>query len=114
MPIKREKTLFNPVRQCCVCACTARINAKPQDGVPTIVAITPVIYRKSRIKNAPKVQVCDTCLVRAIAERHPSPQSLRLWQSLMQSFSMRYSSMLEADVLDQVYCPTLDGGPSLV
>jgi hypothetical protein len=66
----KQQSLFRPERFCIVCHCKASNGAKKRTpGEPTIIAITPVMYRrgtgKGKLRNAARVTVCEECMSKA-------------------------------------------------
>jgi hypothetical protein len=99
-------TLFKSKRTCCVCGSAATGNLRRRiEGEPNIVAITPVIYLrgtgKGQLRNAPRVQVCEPCLVRALAGARfgMGSQAAKIWSELRESLSYRYSAMKDDDAM---------------
>lgn len=100
-----DKRLYIPMRECVGCGRTAVNGAKlagPDE--PVIVAITPVFYlRRSsgrKIKNAPKVQVCEECLVKATTQGRlhwPGSTSEKVWNAFRQSFQTCYSKLTKQE-----------------
>jgi hypothetical protein len=102
-----ELSLFKPTRVCCVCnrECSKWAKKRPVDE-PVILAISQYITRrgngKSQLKNAPAVQICEACFVRALTGfgaivRAVAGSDLKFWNALAGSLSSRYSSMLKED-----------------
>jgi hypothetical protein len=90
---------------CCVCGCEARDRMRYRPlGDPNILAITPILYRRGQnkgdLKNAPRIQVCEPCLVKALTEGRliwTSKEIQNLWHALRESILVRYSSMVSED-----------------
>ena len=106
-------SLFKQKRTCCVCEAQATFGArKPIQGEPNIISISPVIYMrgtgKGQLRNAPKVQICATCLTKALAGGTfgIGVQDKKLWLALGQSLSSGYSALLDADQM-QMDDPTV-------
>jgi hypothetical protein len=99
--------LLKDRRACCACGVTASCGKRiPVPGEPNIVAISLVIYRrgvgKGQLSAAPRVQICQDCLVKALAGSlfGAGREGSRLWGALRESISFRYSSMVEADEME--------------
>lgn len=99
-----KERLFSLKRVCCVCGGEATANRRERDPEePNIIAITPVVYRrgagKGRLQNAPRVQVCEDCLVKALTGGRLSwlgdKSAAKLWESLRESLLNRYSAAIE-------------------
>ena len=98
---------YKSKRVCCVCGCEAVGNLRaPDPNQPNIVAITPIIYLrgtgKGQLRNAQAVQVCVTCLVKALTGERVrwsigEKAGTKLWAALRDSILSRYSGMSEAD-----------------
>ncbi len=98
-----QPALIEPRRVCCSCGADARIRhgfMQRAEGEPAIVTVTPLVYvsggaDKARIKNAPKVQICETCLVLAVGgtASRPSKQAIDLWHAFRNSLALRYSEL---------------------
>lgn len=105
--------LFKPKRVCCVCQAEASYGSKkPVAGEPVIVAISPVVYRrgasKGQLRNAPRVQVCEACLTKALTTGRLgwlSGDGGKLWNALRSSLLDCYGIMVENDNLSQVNRP---------
>ena len=97
-------SLFEMKRVCCCCGAeSSHGRRKPLPGDARIVSISGVIYRrglgKGTIRNAPRVQICETCLVQSLV---PSKWGMgstgsKLWAAMRGSLSESYSAMLEGD-----------------
>jgi hypothetical protein len=99
-------TLFKPKRTCCVCGSEATGNLRGRiEGEPNVIAITPVIYLrgngKGQLRNAPRVQVCEPCLIRALVGGRfgIGNQAAKIWAALRESLSYRYGAMKEDDAM---------------
>lgn len=96
-------TLYILKRTCCVCDAEATGNTrKPIPGEPNIISISFVIYRRGRGKgetrNAQRVQICESCLVKALHYgQSMDGATLLLWEAIQESLMNRYSDMCEAD-----------------
>lgn len=89
-------TLWKPIRECCVCECTATANKKqPVPGEPRIVAISITIYRrgsgKGELRPAPAIEVCEKRLIKALAGSlfGPGREGSKIWHALRQSIAYR-------------------------
>lgn len=101
----KDASLFPKKRVCCVCASEATPGRKRIAGEPNVLAITPVMYRrgtgKGQLRNAPKIVICESCLVRAlVSSRLGLPkEAQKMWNAFRESISFRYGSMAEEDAL---------------
>jgi hypothetical protein len=98
--------LYQLKRVCCVCGGEATNNLRtPDPKEPNIIAITPVVYRrgngKGQLKNAPRIQVCENCLAKALTSDRLSwlgdKSATRLWNAIRESLLNRYSASVEAE-----------------
>lgn len=98
--------LYQIKKVCCVCGGEATANLRSPDPTePNIIAITPVMYRrghgKGQLKNAPRVQVCEACLTKALTSDRLSwlgdKSATRLWNAIRESILNSYSSTLEGE-----------------
>lgn len=104
----KDASQFPSKRVCCICRCEATGGRKKRvPGEPNILAITPVIYRrgsgKGQLRNAPKIVICETCMVYAVTSsgwKLPK-ESKSLWEAIRESISYRYSAMAEGDSLQE-------------
>lgn len=94
------------------CCCGAKVLAKrgvrtnqPGSIEPSILAITPILYRrgagKGVLRSCPRIQVCEGCFQRFItltdSRSMQTTIALRLIFALRESVSGRYSNLLEED-----------------
>jgi hypothetical protein len=103
----KQPALIEERRVCVCCGVGARVRhgfMTPVEGEPAIVSITPIVYvsgtstGKSQTRNAPKIQVCDRCLVLAVGgtSSKPSKEGLSLFAAFRNSLAHRYSVMTGA------------------
>lgn len=96
------------MRVCCVCDCEAASGRKKlARGEPRIIAISAVIYRrgtgKGQLRNAPRVQVCDTCLEKALTNGRltwigGNEAAKRLWAAMSSSILSTYEYLTLDDL----------------
>ena len=105
--MRRPTSLFRTYRECCVCRATATNCAKYQiPEEPRIIALTAIVYRrgdgKGQLKNAPKVQVCEECLTKALTNGRlrwmgGNEAANKLWSCMSEAIMTAHTSMRAGD-----------------
>jgi hypothetical protein len=85
---------------CCEREATPRLRI---EGEPNVLAISFVIYRRGRqgpqLKAAPRVRICDSCAVKALARAglFQPREATKLFAAMQERLAACYSDLLERD-----------------
>jgi hypothetical protein len=102
----RVRHLIPRTRVCCVCGDSVAVKARPGEGRPEVVAITPVIYRlgkgKKQLKNAASVRVCRPCLIKSVTAGRLqwSIKGNVLWDAIRAAISDCYTYLVNDDEME--------------
>jgi hypothetical protein len=68
---------------------------------------TPSLYKtkrrgsgKGQLRNAPRIQICEPCLIRALSGFSGCTESQCAWQALRESLSYVYGTVKDAETLE--------------
>lgn len=112
-------SLFKSRRACICCERTATPR-KRAAGEPNVLAVSMTVYYKGNgkrmLKPVPGIRICEECFVKALAQPKlwESPEARRFIAAIRERLSVRYSELLDADVLNQVHRPQVDGSGNLL
>jgi hypothetical protein len=100
-----KPSLFIQKRICCVCESEAPSNLRELlPGEPNIIALSMTIYRrgkgKGELKAVKRVQVCESCLARALTGGRliwagGDRGGWKLWAAIRSNLLIRYSTLIE-------------------